>query len=73
MGDICADETGKALLDALLKTVNTRLRDKTGDKPGDDEAYMKMVLSMPVKTLILIGVPAGDVDDLLARINGQSE
>jgi hypothetical protein len=62
MGDIYEDEMSQALLSEMFQTIDTRMRDKTGSRRGDDEAYTKMVMSMPLKTLILIGVPAEDVD-----------
>jgi beta-glucosidase len=70
MGDICADERGRALLGELLSALDAGMRDKTGSKPGDDEAHMKMIMSMPLKTLILIGVPAEEVDGILGELNG---
>ncbi|MDR1029055.1 MAG: glycoside hydrolase family 3 C-terminal domain-containing protein [Clostridiales Family XIII bacterium] len=71
LGDFCADAGGKALIDGLLETVGAGMRDKTGDKPGDDEAHMKMVMSMPLKTFILLGVPAEEVDGILAQVNAR--
>ncbi len=48
----------------------TKTEGKNGEKDGDAEAYLKMVLAMPMKALILIGMPAEEVDGLIAELNG---
>lgn len=58
MGEIAAMPNGQNLLFDLLEKTGTKMSGKSADKPGDEEAYMKMILSMPIKTLILIGMPA---------------
>jgi beta-glucosidase len=69
--DIYADKDGGALIDTLLKAVNTEMRDKTGNKPGDDEAYMKMVMATPLKTFLLLGVSSESVDGILEALNSR--
>ncbi|MDR1615953.1 MAG: glycoside hydrolase family 3 C-terminal domain-containing protein [Syntrophomonadaceae bacterium] len=69
MGDICAVEAGKTVIDELLKVLSTQTQGKTGGKPGDEEAYMKMVMSMPIKVLILLGVSEEQVDGILEGLN----
>ncbi|MDR1893728.1 MAG: fibronectin type III-like domain-contianing protein, partial [Spirochaetales bacterium] len=69
LSDMAASEAGKKVLNDLLMSVNTKMRDKAGDKAGDDEAYMKMVLSMPIKVLILVGVPAEQIDGIINKLN----
>jgi beta-glucosidase len=69
--DIYATPGGKALLDKLLEAVSAGMQGKTGNKPGDDEAYMKMVMAMPLKTFLLLGVPAEEVDGIVATLNAQ--
>jgi beta-glucosidase len=69
MSDIMADETGRGIMTVLLASLDTKMQEKTGDKPGDDEAYMKMVLAMPIKALILVGVPAEQVDGIITTLN----
>jgi beta-glucosidase len=69
--DIYADEDGKTLLDGLLGAVSAGMRDKTGNKSGDEEAYMKMMMAMPLKTFLLLGVPAEKVDGILEALNSR--
>jgi beta-glucosidase len=68
MGEIWEIAEGKAFLTDILARI--KASGKAGDKEGDDAAYLKMVLAMPVKALILIGMPAGQVDGLLETLNG---
>ena len=67
MGDVWEIPQGRAFLTGVLEKV--KASGKTGDKEGDEEAYLKMVLSMPVKTLILIGMPAEKVDGFISALN----
>jgi len=67
MGDVWELPQGRVFLSAILEKV--KASGKTGDTVGDDEAYLKMVLSMPMKTLILIGLPAEQVDGFIALLN----
>jgi beta-glucosidase len=68
MGVVWEIPQGRAFLEDILAKVHAS--GKTGDKEGDGEAYLKMVLAMPMKTLILIGIPAEVVDGTIATLNG---
>jgi beta-glucosidase len=71
MGEVWDIPTGRAFLSGVLETV--KASGKTGEKPGDDAAYLRMVLAMPMKALILIGLPAEQVDGLIAELNAGRE
>jgi len=71
MSEVWEIPQGRAFLTEILETV--KASGKTGDKEGDDEAYLKMVLAMPMKTLILIGLSAEKVDGFIAALNASLE
>jgi beta-glucosidase len=71
MRDVWDIPIGQAFLENVLETV--KASGKTGETPGDDEAYLKMVLAMPLKALILIGIPSEQLDDLIAELNAVVE
>ncbi|MDR1271984.1 MAG: glycoside hydrolase family 3 C-terminal domain-containing protein [Clostridiales Family XIII bacterium] len=71
LGEIYEDEDGRVLLEKLIETVNAGMSGKNGDKPGDDEAYNKMMMTMPLKTFILLGIPAESVDGILDALNAR--
>ncbi len=68
MEEVWETAVGRLYLEDVL--AKTKTEGKTGEKDGDAAAYMKMVLAMPIKTLILIGMPAEEVDGLIAQLNG---
>jgi beta-glucosidase len=70
MGDIVNEPGGQGFIAGMVARAGARLSGNTAHKEGDREAFMKMVLSMPIKTLILIGMPAEEIDGALRRLNG---
>jgi beta-glucosidase len=67
MSTVWAIPQGKAFLAGILAKVQPA--GKAGETESDREAYLKMVLAMPVKALHLVGVPAEQVDAFIAGLN----
>lgn len=67
MSEVWATATGRLYLADILAQTGTA--GKNGEKDGDGAAYLKMVLAMPLKALILIGQSAETVDDLISTLN----
>jgi len=66
MGDLYENPKGRVIIEGMLKTYHF----ETKDKAGDEEAYKKMILSMPLKALILVGVQAEQIDAIIEQVNG---
>lgn len=62
--DAMKTEKGRALILPLLNSLNTGIED-----PAEEAAYRKMILAMPVKSILLTGVPPETLGNLVAQLN----
>jgi len=65
MSDVYANPKGRVIIESMLKTYKFEAK----DKESDEQAYLKMILSMPLKALILVGVQAEQVDAIIKQIS----
>jgi beta-glucosidase len=62
--DAMQTEKGRALILPLLNSINTGIQD-----PGEAAAYKKMVMTMPIKSVLLIGLSPELLRDLVVKLN----
>ena len=69
MSDALASPGGSHL-DAVIKMIMPKIKERMPNAPGGEEAFDKLVGSMPVKTLVVLGLTMEQVEALVDKING---